>query len=76
MFKEELNNELFNIDISNSELVGFTSTFLPVLDQYVPIKRKYGRANNFAFMTKELRAAITQRSKLRQKFLKERPSDS
>ena len=34
------------------------------------------RANNSAFMIKELRAALMQRSKLRQKFLKERTNDS
>ena len=73
LFKEELNNELLNIDIINAE---FRSTVLSVLDKHAPIKRKYIRANNSAFMTKELRAAIMQRSKLRQKFLKERTNDS
>ena len=75
-FKEELNNELLNIDINNAELVEFTNTVLSVLDKHAPIKRKYIRANNSAFMTKELRAAIMQRCKLRQKFLKERTNDS
>ena len=76
LFKEELNNELLNTDINNAELVEFTSTVLSVLDKHAPIKRKYIRANNSMLMTKELRAAIMQRSKLRQKFLKERSNDS
>ena len=76
LFKEELKNELLNIDINNAQLFKFTSTVLSVLDKHAPIKRKYIRANNSAFMTKELRAAIMQRSKLRQKFLKERTNDS
>ena len=76
LLKEELNNKLLNIDISNAELVEFTNTVLSILDKHAPIKRKYIRANNSAFMTKELRAAIMQRSKLRQKFLKERTNDS
>ena len=63
-------------DNNNSELVEFTITVLSILDKHAPIKRKYIRANNSAFMTKELRAAIMQRSKLRQKFLKERTNDS
>ena len=50
--KEELNNELLNIDINDAELVEFTSTVLSVLDKHAPIKRKYIRANNSAFMTK------------------------
>ena len=69
LFKEELNNELLNIDINNAELVGFMSTVLSVLDKHAPIKRKYIRANNSAFMTKELRAAIMRRSKLRQNLV-------
>ena len=64
------------MDINNAELEEFTNTFLSVLDKHAPMKRKYIRANNSTFMTKELRAAIMQRSKLRKKFLKERTSDS
>ena len=56
-------------------MVEFTSTVLAVLDKHAPMKRKYIHANNSAFMTKELRAAIMQKSKLRHKFLKERTSD-
>ena len=76
LFKQELNNELLSIDNNNAELVEFINTILSILDKHAPIKRKYIRANNSAFMTKELRAAIMQRSKLRQKFLKERTNDS
>ena len=76
LFKEELNNELLSVDNNNAELVEFTNTVLSVLDKHAPIKRKYIRANNSAFMTKELRSAIMQRSKLRQKILKERTNDS
>ena len=63
LFKKELNNELLSIDNNNAELVEFTNTVLSLLDKHAPIKRKYIRANN-AFMTKELRAAIIQKSKL------------
>ena len=76
LFKEELNNELLNIDINNAELVELTSTLLSVLNKHAPIKRKYIRANNSAFMTKELRAVIMQMSNLRLKFLKKRTNDS
>ena len=70
-----MNNELLSIDNNNADLVEFTNTVLSILDKHAPIKRKYIRANNSAFMTKELRAAIMQRSKLRQKFMKERTND-
>ena len=76
LFKEELNNDLLSIDINNAELVESTNTVLSILDKHAPKKRKCIRANNFAFLTKELRAVIMQRFKLRQKFLKERTNDS
>ena len=63
LFKEELNNGLLNIDIKNAELVEFTSTVLSVLDKHAPTKIKYIRANNSAFMRKELRAAIMNSGK-------------
>ena len=69
-------NELWSIDNNNSELLEFTNTFLSLLDKDASIKRKYIRANNSVFMTQGLRAAIMQRSKLRQKFLKQRANDS
>ena len=39
-------------------------------------KKKVYPCSNFAFMTKDLRAAKMQRSKLRQKILKERTNNS
>ena len=56
LFKEELNNELLSTDNNNAELVEFTNTVLSILDKHACIKRKYIRANNSAFMTRELRA--------------------
>ena len=64
------NYKTFNANLFR--LVEFTNTVLSILDKHTPIKRKHIRANNSAFMTKEFRAAIMQRSE----FLKERTSDS
>ena len=64
LFKEEFNNELLSIDNDNSELLEFTNTVLSILDNYAPIKRKCICANNSAFTTKYLIAAIMQKSKL------------
>ena len=49
---------------------------LSVLDKHAPKKLKYIRSNNCNFMTKELRKAIMNRSKLRNKFLKTRSEES
>ena len=72
LFKKELNNELLSIDNNNAGLVEFINTILSILDKHAPIKRKYVRANNSSFMTKELRVIIMQRSE----FSKERTNDS
>ena len=41
-----------------------------IFNKHAPIKRKYIRANEAPFMTKDLHKAIMKRSKLRNKFLK------
>ena len=43
-----------------------------IFNKHAPIKRKYIRANEAPFMTKDLHKAIMKRSKLRNKFLKSR----
>ena len=43
-----------------------------VLNQHAPRKKKYVRGNNKRFMNKALSKAIMQRTKLRNKFLKDR----
>ena len=66
LFKEELNIELLTIGNNNAELPQFTNTALSIiLDKHASVKRKLIRVNNSAFMTKDLRAAMVKRSKLR-----------
>ena len=47
-------------------------TVFHIFNKHAPIKRKYIRANEAPFMTKDLHKAIMKRSKLRNKFLKSR----
>ena len=63
-------------DITNAPLSHFNDTVLSVLDKHAPKKVKSIRSNNSNFMTKELRKAIMNRSKLRNKFLKTRNEES
>ena len=66
LFGEELSIELLTIGNNNAELPQFTNTALSIiLDKHASVKRKYIRVNNSAFMTKDLRAAMVKRSKLR-----------
>ena len=54
----------------------FLRTLLKILDKFVPMKKKYLRTNHGTFMTKEVRKAIMIRSKLRNKFLKDKNEQS
>ena len=75
-FREDLKKELLKFDITNAPLSKFNDIVLSVLDKHAPKKLKYMRSNNCNFMTKELRKAIMNRSKLRKKFLKTRNQES
>ena len=75
-FNFELNSELLKIDINNAELKEFNEIFLKVLDKHAPRKQKYIRANNSNYITKALRKEIMHRSRLRNKFLRDRTKES
>ena len=69
-FQEELKCSLDGIDlhqISNDEYV---SLLMEILEKHAPLKTKYVRANDQPFMTKELRKQHMKRSRLKNKFLK------
>ena len=74
VIQRELNSELLKIDFYNADLSEFTEIFLSILDQLAPKQQKFIRANNSDFVTKILRKAI-KRSKLRNKYLRERTND-
>ena len=66
-FCQDLKKELLKFDITNVPLSKFNDIVLSVLDKHAPKKMKYICLNNCNFMTKELRKAIMNRSKLRNK---------
>ena len=50
----------------------FLRTFLEILDKHALLKKKYLRGNHATLIIKKVRKAITIRSKLRNKFLKDK----
>ena len=50
----------------------FKMTFLIALNSFASVKKKYLRANHSEFVNKELSKAIMLRTKLRNKFLKQK----
>ena len=75
-FRSELDYELSKLDAYNLEFENFSSIFIEVLDKHAPIKKKYLRANLGEFMIKELNKAIMARSRLHNKYLKEKSADA
>ena len=55
-----------------TDLRTFKETAFNIFNKSSPIKGKYVRANEAPFMTKELYKAIMKRSRLRNKFMKDR----
>ena len=68
IFKQRLNNKLSLQTSSNFSL--FYKSFLSILNDLAPIKKKMLRYNNSPFMNKALRKAIMLRSKLKNKYNK------
>ena len=67
-FEKELQKQLHSV----SDFESFNFAFKVILNQFAPLKQKLIRNNNQPFMTKTLRKAIMQRSKLRNKFNEQR----
>ena len=69
-FKSILNQKLNNL--SSTTFDGFEETILSLLNKDAPLKKNIIRHNNGHFMTKELQKEIMKRSKLKNKYNKER----
>ena len=50
----------------------FLNIIIDILNKHAPMKQKYHRANQGRFMTKDLHEAIMKRSRLKNKFLRDR----
>ena len=73
-FSEDLWNRL-NSDISFSkDYSKFQNVLGEVLNKHAPLKKKYLRANNSPFMTKQLRKMIMNRSRCKNAYFKNKTS--
>ena len=71
MFEKDIQIKLPECDIENIPYQTFTNIFIDILNLHAPLK-KYLRANHSKFLSKELSKEIILRSKLRNKFLKDK----
>ena len=67
-FKIQLATEMEKISMSKINYDIFENIFTSTLNKYIPIKRKYIRANNASYMTKRLIQNISHRTKLKSIF--------
>ena len=54
----------------------FKMTFLKALNSFAPVKKKYIRANHSKFINKELSKSMMLRTNLRNKFLKQKTTET
>ena len=75
-FSNELRSKLFNDGTSNNNYNKFQNILSEVLDKHAPLKRKYLRANNSPFMTKQLRKMIMNRSRCKNAYFKNKTAEN
>ena len=72
IFRENLKHELQNCE----NYIQYKSSFLKTLNGHAPLKKKIVRANEVPYMTKALRKAISDRSRLQHRYYKEKDEAS
>ena len=65
-----------NDGILEDDLTGFLDAWKKSLDFELPTKKKYTRANQAPFLTKEINKEIVTRSRLRNKFIRCRSDEN
>ena len=75
-FRTNLINEISSNGILEGDLTGFLDACKKSLDYQAPRKKKYTRANQASFLTKEINKEIMTRSRLRNKFLRCRSDEN
>ena len=77
-FRDCLVNNLSNEVFSNNDngLEKFCKTTMDTLNLFAPLKKKYARGNQMPFMTKDLSKEMMTRSRLRNKYLKDKTEEN
>ena len=76
VFRTELQEELTSNSDGNQDFTTVNRISKKVLDRHAPCKKKYVRANDGPFMTKELRKANMKRTRLKNRFNKNRTNEN
>ena len=69
-------NDLKNCLVNCKSIIEFVSKFFGVIDKHTPRKKKVVRATDVPYMTKTLRKAIADRSRLENRYYKSKTGES
>ncbi len=70
IFRQDLALSISQISNTQFDYSNFENIFMNILNKHAPLKQKYIRANESCFMNKTLKKAVMQRTKLKNKYLK------
>ena len=76
VFRAKLLEKLTSNSDGNQDFANVNRISKKVLDKHAPCKKKYVRANDGPFMTKELRKAIMKRTRLKNRFNKNKTNEN
>ena len=77
VFRDELYRELYcNDTLRNISFENFHKISVDILEKHAPIKKKHLRNNHSDFITKDIRKAIMTRTRLLNKFRKEKTKEN
>ena len=71
-----MNSQLSKIDLNNADLSGFSQIFLSISDKHAPKIQKFIPANSSNFVTKNLRKSFMKKTKLGNKYLRQRTNET
>ena len=76
VFRQDLQKEIADLDVQRLTYTSFQSAFGHVLDKHAPMKKRYIRANDSPFMNRTLHKAFMLRTRLKNKYNKNRAAEN
>ena len=76
IFRNDLYSSMIELDVNTFTYQKFEETFMGILNQHAPLKKRYVRANTSEFINPTISKAIMTRSRLKKRFLKNKSDES
>ena len=76
VFRQDLQKQIADLDVQRLTYTSFQGAFGHVLDNHAPMKKRYIRANDSPFMNRTLHKAFMRRTRLKNKYNKNRTAEN